>query len=176
MLKKIALAMAAVATTAAPAFAHATLEQGTAPAGSYYKAVVRVPHGCAGKPTNVVRVRLPQGYYAVKPMPKPGWTLEKVSGKYETPYNNHGTLMTEGVVEIVWSGGNLLDDEYDEFVMRGALGPELEVGSKLHFLIVQECPEGAAERWIEIPAEGQDSHDLESPAPAVTIIEKPGGH
>lgn len=176
MMKKLALAMAAAGMTAAPAFAHATLEKSSAPAGSYYKAVVRVPHGCAGKPTNVVRVRLPQGYYAVKPMPKPGWTLEKVRGAYETPYNNHGTEMTEGVVEIVWSGGNLLDDEYDEFVMNGALGPDLEVGSTLYFLIVQECPEGAAERWIEIPADGQDPHELNKPAPGLTITEKMSGH
>jgi uncharacterized protein YcnI len=175
MLKKLLIALA-VGGIAAPAFAHATLEQGTAPAGSTYKAVLRVPHGCEGKPTNVVRVKLPRGYYAVKPMPKPGWTLEKVKGKYDKPFNNHGTEMTEGVTEIVWSGGNLPDDEYDEFIMRGSLGGDLTVGAKLYFLVVQECPEGAAQRWIEIPAEGQDPHDLAKPAPLVTIGEKKSDH
>lgn len=175
MLKKLTLTLA-MTGIAAPAFAHATLEQGTAAAGTSYKAVVRVPHGCAGAPTNVVRVRLPQGYYAVKPMPKPGWTLEKVIGDYEKPYDNHGTEMTKGVTEIVWSGGNLPDDEYDEFIMRGSLGGDLEPGSTLWFLVVQECPEGAAERWIEIPAEGQDPHDLAKPALGLTITEKKSGH
>lgn len=169
----LALAMTGIA---APAFAHATLEQSSAPAGTSYKAVIRVPHGCAGAPTNVVRVKLPQGYYAVKPMPKAGWTLEKVIGDYEKPYDNHGTEMTKGVTEVVWSGGNLPDDEYDEFVVRGSIGKDLEVGSKLWFLVVQECPEGAAERWIEIPAEGQDAHDLAKPALGLTITEKKSGH
>jgi len=176
MLKKLMLATAAVSLAAGTASAHVTLEKSEAAVGSTYKAVLRVPHGCDGKPTNVVRLRLPQGYYAVKPMPKPGWTLEKVIGKYETPYNNHGTEMTEGVTEVVWSGGNLPDDEYDEFVVRGSLGADLEVGSTLHFLVVQECPDGAVERWIEIPAEGQSSDDLEMPAPALKLTEKGGGH
>src|SRR5690606_30125639 len=88
MLKKYLLATVAVGIAAAPAFAHVTLESSKAPVGTSYKAVLRVPHGCEGKPTNVVRVKLPQGYYAVKPMPKPGWSLEKVIGKYEKPYDN----------------------------------------------------------------------------------------
>src|SRR5690606_19128584 len=101
MLKKLMLTTVALGMATLPAFSHVTLEKGEAPVGSTYKAVLRVPHGCDGKPTNVVRVKLPQGYYAVKPMPKPGWTLEKVIGKYEKPYNNHGTEMTEGVTEVV---------------------------------------------------------------------------
>lgn len=176
MVKKISLAAAVAALAVAPASAHVTLEKGEAPVGSTYKAVLRVPHGCAGKPTNVVRIKLPQGYYAVKPMPKPGWTLEKVVGKYEKPYNNHGTEMTEGVTEVVWSGGNLPDDEYDEFVVRGSLGPDLAVGSTLYFPVVQECPDGAAERWIEIPAAGQAGDALEMPAPGLKLLEKTGGH
>lgn len=168
--------MLAAVFLAGPAFAHVTLEQGAAPAGSSYKAVLRVPHGCAGKPTNAVRVKLPQGYYAVKPMPKPGWTLEKIVGTYEKPYDNHGTMMTEGVTEIAWSGGSLADDEYDEFVMRGSLGSDLEAGETIWFLVVQECPDGAAERWIEIPAAGQSAHDLAKPALGLTITEKKSGH
>lgn len=175
MLKKLALALG-MAAVAGPAFAHVTLEGREAPVGSTYKAVLRVPHGCEGKPTNVVRVRVPEGMFAVKPMPKPGWKLEKVIGKYEKTYDNHGTEVTEGVKEVVWSGGNLADDEYDEFVLRGSLAGDLPVGSVLYFPVVQECPEGLAERWIEIPAEGQRSDDLEMPAPGVKLIEKKSNH
>jgi uncharacterized protein YcnI len=176
MIRKFILASAIAAVSGSAALAHATLEQGSAPAGTSYKAVIRVPHGCDGAPTNVVRVRLPQGYYAVKPMPKPGWTLEKIVGDYETPYDNHGTEMTEGVTEIVWSGGNLPDDEYDEFIMRGSLGGNLEVGETIWFQVVQDCPEGASVRWIEIPAEGQTVRDLAGPALGLTITEKQGAH
>jgi uncharacterized protein YcnI len=176
MMKKITLGAALAALSAMPSLAHVTLERGEAPVGSTYKAVLRVPHGCEGKPTNVVRLQIPEGMFAVKPMPKAGWTLEKVVGKYEKTYMNHGTAVSEGVKEVVWSGGNLQDDEYDEFVVRGSLAGDLEVGSTLYFAVVQECPDGAAERWIEIPAAGQKSGDLEMPAPGLKLIEKTGGH
>ena len=176
MLKKISLATAALGLTAVPALAHVSLEVVEAPVGSTYKAVCRVPHGCEGKPTNVVRVQVPEGVIAGKPQPKAGWTLEKVKGAYATSYDYYGTPTTEGVKEIVWSGGNLGDDEYDEFVLRAYLTPGLPVGSTLYFPVVQECPDGLAERWIEVPAEGQTSDDLELPAPGIMLLEKAGGH
>ncbi len=175
MFKKIMLAVAAMAVSG-PASAHVTLEKGEAPVGSTYKAVLRVPHGCEGAPTNVVRVQVPEGFIAVKPMPKAGWTLEKVRGAYAKAYDYHGTPLAEGVREVVWSGGSLADDEYDEFVFRGMLVGELTVGDTFYFPTVQECPEGKVERWIEVPAAGQSSDDLEMPAPGVKLIEKTGGH
>lgn len=156
--------------------AHATLEQGEAAVGASYKAVFRVPHGCDGKPTNTVRVQIPEGVITAKPMPKAGWTLEKVTGAYAGSYAYYDRTLTEGVKEVIWSGGNLGDDEYDEFVVRVFLTAGLPVGQMLYFPIVQECPEGAAERWIEIPKEGQDPHDLEGPAPGIKLIEKPQAH
>ena len=176
MIRQYILDAAAVAAAGTAAFAHATLEKGEAAVGASYKAVIRVPHGCQGKPTNVVRVRIPEGMFAAKPMPKPGWTLEKISGPYERSYDNHGTRLTEGVKEVVWSGGNVPDDEYDVFVVRGSIAPDLEVGSTLWFLVVPQCPEGAAERWIEIPSEDQSLHDLVKPALPLRLIEKSGGH
>ena len=175
MSKKLALALA-LTGIAAPALAHVSLEKGEAPAGSTYKAVFRVPHGCEGKPTNVVRVRIPAGVISVKPMPKPGWTLQKVRGEYGKSYDYYGSRLSEGVKEVVWSGGNLGDDKYDEFVLRGYFSADLKEGDTVYFPVVQECPEGLNERWIEIPAEGQSSDDLELPAPAVKLGAAHGGH
>ncbi|MGS1095029.1 YcnI family copper-binding membrane protein [Aquamicrobium terrae] len=175
-MKKLVLSAALVLGALVPAAAHVTLEKGEAPAGSTYKAVFRVPHGCEGAPTNVVRVQIPEGVISVKPMPKPGWTLEKVRGTYEKAYDYYGTPTSEGVKEVIWKGGNLGDDEYDEFVLRGFLTPDLKVGETVYFPVVQECPEGKVERWIEIPAAGQSSDDLELPAPGVKLLEKAGGH
>ncbi|TGV74847.1 DUF1775 domain-containing protein, partial [Mesorhizobium sp. M2D.F.Ca.ET.145.01.1.1] len=83
---------------------------------------------------------------------------------YAKSYDYYGKPTNDGVKEIVWSGGNLGDDEYDEFVFRGYLTPDLKVGETLYFPVVQECPEGKVERWIEIPAAGQSDDDLEMPA------------
>ena len=46
----------------------------------------------------------------------------------------------------------------------------------LYFPIVQECPDGVTERWIEIPAAGQSADDLELPAPGVKLLEAVSGH
>jgi uncharacterized protein YcnI len=153
------------------AFAHVTLETGEAAIGSAYKAVLRVPHGCEGKATTAIRVKMPDGFVAVKPMPKPGWKLETVKGKYAKPYKLRGETVDEGVVEVKWSGGNLPDEFYDEFVMRGQLAANLAAGEKLYFPVVQECGE-ATERWIETPQAGQSEDSLDKPTPALTLVPK----
>jgi uncharacterized protein YcnI len=149
-------AFAALWAASVPAWAHVTLERQEAPVGSSYKAVLRVPHGCSGSPTTAIRVRVPAGFIAVKPMPKPGWQLSTVNGKYPKPFKLRGASISEGVTEISWSGGRLLDAHYDEFVLAGTLAEELGGGQMIYFPVVQECEKGV-HRWIEIPT-GKASH------------------
>ncbi|HWK66483.1 MAG TPA: YcnI family protein [Rhizobiaceae bacterium] len=175
MLRKCIASAATLMLWCGAAQAHISLEIKKAPVGSTYKAVFRVPHGCEGKPTNVVRVQIPEGVIAVKPQPKAGWQLQKIRGAYAKSYDYHGTPASEGVKEVVWSGGNLSDDEYDEFVLQGYLTTGLKPGETLYFPVVQECPGGLAERWIEIPAAGQSDDELELPAPGVMLLEKANG-
>ena len=63
------------------------------------------------------------------------------------------TNCSEGVKEVVWSGGKLPDDNYDEFVISTFLTDGLKPNTTLYFPVVQECEQGVS-RWIEIPAEG----------------------
>jgi uncharacterized protein YcnI len=109
---------------------------------------------------------------AVKPMPKPGWQLETVAGKYAQAYDSYGSPVTEGVTEIDWTG-ELPDAWYDEFVFRGTLADTLAPGTVVYFPVVQECVT-RAERWIEVPAAGEDPESLEHPAPALTILPASG--
>jgi uncharacterized protein YcnI len=166
-------ALGAVACLSA-ASAHVTLERQEATVGSSYKAVLRIPHGCDGSPTTAIRVRLPAGLIAVKPMPKPGWQLNAVTGKYPKPYMLRGAPVTEGVTEISWSGGKLLDAHYDEFVFVGTLAEELGGGQTIYFPVVQECEKGV-HRWIEIPtgkhSEGHGEGAAE-PAAALRLLPK----
>ena len=168
MFRTFTIAFGTLAFSASAAFAHVTLERDEAKVGSTYKAVLRVPHGCDGKATTAVRVQIPEGVIAAKPMPKPGWKLETVKGKYAKSYDLYGTPVSEGVKEIAWSGGDLPDDFYDEFVFRALLTDGLPTGEILYFPVVQECGD-AAERWIEIPAKGQDPESFEHPAPGVKL-------
>jgi uncharacterized protein YcnI/copper(I)-binding protein len=151
----------------APAFAHVTFETAQSAADSTYKAVLRIPHGCDGQPTLKVRVRIPDGVVAVKPMPKAGWTLDTARAPYATPYRVHGETVSEGVTEIIWSG-SLPDAYYDEFVFQAQITGAFQPGAVVSFPVVQECAT-AREEWTEIPVAGQDSHRLKMPAPGVRI-------
>jgi periplasmic copper chaperone A len=156
------------------ALAHVTLETAEAPANSTYKAVLRVGHGCEGKPTIALRVRIPEGVIVAKPMPKPGWELATTKAKYAQSYDHYGTPTAEGVTEIAWTGGSLPDEWYDEFVFRARL-TDFPAGSVVYFPVVQECADGTVHRWIEIPAAGKVADDYEEPAPGVTISAGTGG-
>ena len=163
--------MAALA--ASPAAAHVYLEGKQATVGASYKAVFAVPHGCSGSPTVKIRVQIPEGVIAVKPMPKAGWNVDVVEGQYASAYDYHGNKLTSGVKEVVWSGGNLPDRNYDEFVVSSFLTDSLKPNTTLYFPVVQECEKGVS-RWIEIPAEGAArSHEDKSPAPGVKLLPKP---
>ena len=164
------LFIATLATSSANA--HVTLENRQVTIGSYYKAVFAVPHGCAGSATIKVRVQIPEGVIAVKPMPKAGWSVETIKGKYSTSYELHGATISEGVKEVLWSGGKLADDNYDEFVFSTFLTGGLKPNTTLYFPVVQECEQGSS-RWIEIPQDGRPAHDSKSPAPGVKLMPKP---
>jgi uncharacterized protein YcnI len=157
------------------ASAHITLQTREAPIGSSYKAVLRVPHGCDGSATTAIRVRIPDGFVGVKPMPKPGWRIGIINGAYAKPFTLHHAKVTKGVMEVSWSGGKLPDAFYDEFVLVGTIADELQPGGKLYFKVVQECEKGV-HRWIEVPtggAQGQGSGSEESePAPALKLLPK----
>ena len=148
-----ALGAASALASATIAFAHITLENRQAAVGASYKAVLRVPHGCDGSATVAIRVRIPEGYLDVKPMPKPGWKLDVVRGKYAKPMSVRGTAVNEGVTEVDWSGGNLPDADYDEFVLTGYISEAAPAGQTMYFAVVQDCEKGI-NRWIEIPAAG----------------------
>jgi uncharacterized protein YcnI len=168
------LLIAIVTLAASPASAHITLENREAAIGAPYKAVFAVPHGCAGSATIKIRVQIPEGVIGVKPMPKAGWNVEAIKGKYAADYDYHGTKLTEGVKEVVWSGGRLSDDNYDEFVISTFLTGGLKPNSMLYFPVVQECEQGVS-RWIDIPADSNaaHAHDSKSPAPGVKLMPKP---
>ena len=176
-----ALALAAFLGSIAisSAQAHVTLATKETAAHSSYKAVLQVPHGCDGQATTSVRVQIPEGVIGVKPMPKAGWTLTTTRGAYAKPYQNHGNTVSEGVKEIVWSGGSLADDHFDEFTFAATIATDGGAAKAVYFPTVQQCVKGEA-AWTDIPAAGQSSRDLKKPAPAVRIsgtsVAQAGGH
>jgi periplasmic copper chaperone A len=169
MIRVVLLGAVGALVLSSSAHAHVTLEQKEAPVGASYKAVLRVPHGCDGSATQALRVRIPDGYLNVKPMPKPGWKLEVKRGTYAKPASLGNAKVSEGVTEVDWSGGNLPDAYYDEFVLTGTIG-DISAGQMMYFPVVQECEKGV-HRWIEIPAAATDQEPPE-PAPALKLLPK----
>ncbi len=165
-----ALACAASALIfSAAASAHPTLTQRSAQADSYFRASFSVPHGCEGAATTEISIWLPESVVQARPMAKPGWKIEilrvKLDKELEGP---HGYKITHRVAKVIFSGGNLPDDHFDEFTLSIRLPKEAGV---LYFPIEQVCG-GKRRAWNEIPSPSQKLHDLDSPAAALTVTPK----
>jgi periplasmic copper chaperone A len=134
----------------ASSLAHVMLDQPTAAAGTYYKATLRVSHGCEGSATTLIRVFVPLGFQGARPFPKAGWTLEAPKVPLTEPYDSHGRRVTEDVREITWRGGPLPDAFADEFSLVGKLPTQ---AGALAFKVLQECERGWHE-WFDIAEPG----------------------
>lgn len=170
-MKRIVIA-AVAALFASPVFAHVTLQMPKAAPGAGYKAVFRVPHGCAGAATTAMRIQMPEGFIDAKPMPKPGWSIDLKTGDYAKSYKLWGGDVNSGVTEVDFSGGTLPDAYYDEFVITGVVADSFKPGDVIFFPVVQQCG-SASTRWIEIPKQGQAVDDLKHPAPHLDVVAKP---
>jgi uncharacterized protein YcnI len=105
---------ALVVGTASSARAHVTLERRQVSVGSYSRrcSLAAWLRGIADRQNPGAGSGRLSG---IQPMPKQGWTVETVQGKDATEYDFHGGKISEGFKEVVWSGGRLADDNYDEF-------------------------------------------------------------
>ena len=174
------IAACVLLATAQAASSHVVLDQTRAPAGSSYRAVLRVGHGCDGLPTTGISVRLPPGVQGAKPMPKPGWALSVRTEALTTPYSSHGKQVDADVAEITWTAGSkeawLPDAYYDEFVLRATLpaapGP-------LWFQVVQTCDDNGRpvrKAWAQVPSEGVSTRGLPLPAALLQVDPAPEDH
>jgi len=167
---RLLLAAAMAAAAASTASAHVTMLPNEATADSYFQTAFTASHGCDGKATVAIRVKVPDGVLAAKPQMKPGWTVEVKTRKLATPQPGlHGGTITDVVDEVSWRGGPLPDNLYDTFGLTMKL-PNTP-NAALYFPVVQECEQGV-HRWIEIPAAGQKRDELREPAPMLRLKPK----
>lgn len=169
-------AMAAVLSMlmAVPALAHVSITPGEGSVGSTAILAFKVGHGCDGSPTNEVTIQVPAGIGAVKAENIAGWDLSYERGTLIEPVESGDDTITEGVVSVTWSGGSLPDDQIQRFTLQVGL-PAHGEGTTLWFPTVQTCDEGE-HAWINIPAEGEDSHSIDDPAPGLSLVAASDGH
>ncbi|MBY3377845.1 copper chaperone PCu(A)C [Rhizobium laguerreae] len=166
--KTFGLAALLSVTAFAGAEAHVTFLDREAKQESTILATLQVPHGCDGKATTEVRVKLPEGFVFAKPQPKAGWELEVIKGDYQKTYDNHGDKVKTGSIEVRWKNGNLSDDFYDTFVIQGKVSG-VEAGTSLAFPVTQMCGD-TVEAWDQVAKEGGDAHGMKSPAPLLKVV------
>lgn len=158
------------------AWAHVGLSGSSTAAGSSTLLTFAFSHGCDGSATTEVAIQIPQGINAVAPTINPGWTVRKVMAALANPVTDpHGNQLTERVDQVVYTAKEpVADGLRDTFVLSLTL-PADAAGQTLAFPTVQTCETGE-NAWIELPAAGQDAHDLDSPAPTlvVTAAAEPG--
>jgi hypothetical protein len=153
---------------AAPAAGHVILSQPTAAPGSAYTAYFRVMHSCGGSPTTALRVEIPEDVLGVKPQPKAGWTLSIEHAPLAKPTAGMGgKMVTERVSAVIWTGGPLPDEEWDEFGLSARLPSRTGAVS---FPATQTCA-GVEERWTDVPSPGQAAPA--HPAPRVMLTDSP---
>ena len=155
------------------AFAHVVLAEPKAIAGAYYKATLRVGHGCNGSATQALVVQVPAGFQGAKPQPKAGWRVATRKAKLAQSYNSHGKTVTDDVVELRWTATGpeaaLPDDQFDEFAFMGRLPDQ---AGPLWVKMLQTCEKGQND-WSEIPTQGTATRGLKSPAALLDVQPAP---
>lgn len=149
-MNKIAILSSSFLVTAA-ALAHVGLEPPVAETAATWSGVVRVAHGCDGKATTGVELKLPAGVTAVRAQAKTGWQV---------------ALTPQQVTWTAAPGQSLDGPDKGDFPLelRVAASPGAQWISA-----VQQC--GAArEEWSQVPAQGTDTAGMKSPAVLLKVV------
>lgn len=159
----IIAALAVGLVVAAPAAAQAHVGVSPDTLGPEDSAVLTFSftHGCDDSPTTALRITMPEGLTSVSP------TVDALWGVAVDRADN-------GLVSAVtYTATTPIPHD-----LRGAVTMAVRLGEdapeQLAFPVEQQCETGATE-WVEIAEDGQDPHDLESPAPVVTVSDAAGG-
>lgn len=159
--RRIAI-IAAVAGTAlavaAPsvASAHVGVSPDEIAAGDHGVLTFSFSHGCDGSPTTALRITMPDGLTSVAPTIDGDWTIDIERGDDALVSAVTFTALTPVPNDL-----------------RGAVsmsvGLDEDAPNALAFPVEQRCVDGVTE-WTQIAEEGEDPHDLEAPAPVLTVV------
>ena len=138
------------------ASAHVHVDPGTASAGATETLTFAFSHGCDGSPTTALVIGIPDGVGNATPIVQGGWTIARETGADGVP------------TEITFTSDAPVDDHLKATVSMDVLVDESAAGTQLAFPVTQLCVEGET-AWSEVAEDGQDPHDLASPAPVVEV-------
>lgn len=144
-------------TVAAPlaASAHVTVSPDEIAAGEHGVLTFAFSHGCESSPTTSLRITMPEGLASVAPTMDSDWSIAVERGD-------------DGLVSAVtYTAVSPVPID-----LRGAvsmsIGLDEDTPETLAFPVVQTCVEGSTE-WTQLAKDGEDPHELDNPAPVVTV-------
>lgn len=161
MLKKhrgaLVAALAAGLVLAAPAAAQAHVgvsPDAVSPEGSTVL-TFSFTHGCENSPTTALRITMPEGLASVSPTADAMWDVDVERA-------DNGL-----VSEVTYTATTPVPHD-----LRGAATMAVslveDAPEELVFPVEQQCETGTNE-WVQVAEDGEDPHDLDSPAPVVTV-------
>ncbi|GAA1245554.1 YcnI family protein [Kitasatospora nipponensis] len=167
----LALATGTLLATAVPAFAHVTVQPGTAQQGGYTAVAFRVPDESDTASTTKLEVTLPTDHpiASVSTQPLPGWTATVEKSKLATPVKtDDGDSITDAVTRITWTAdatGKIGPGQFQEF--KVSFGPLPKDTDQLVFKALQTKDDGTVVRWIDEAKDGQP--EPQHPAPVLHL-------
>ncbi len=148
MRKSMLVGAALACALQGAAYAHVVFDDPRRVAGSDYRAVFRIVHGCSGSAVRAVEVEVPEGVRNARAMAKAGWTLSVEPAR------------------IRWSGGRVAKGEFDEFVVLARLPAS---PGTLYWKVAQICEQGRID-WADVPEAGKALSDYRAPAVLLEVL------
>lgn len=147
----------AILAVAVPAMAsaHVSVSPDEMSAGDHGVLTFSFAHGCGNSPTTSLTITMPEGLASVAPTMDSDWAIDIERGD-------------DGLVSAVtYTAVAPVPTD-----LRGAVsmsvGLDESTPESLTFPVIQTCVEGSTE-WTQVAEEGEDPHELDSPAPVVTV-------
>ncbi|MEY9950217.1 uncharacterized protein YcnI [Kitasatospora sp. GAS1066B] len=165
-----ALAGAAVLLVAGPASAHVTVQPPSVAKGATDQTFAfRVPNEEDSANTVKVEVDFPTDHPIPSALvaPVPGWTDQIQTTKLATPIHTDDGDITDVVSQIVWTGGQITPNHYQDFTVDfGALPDGTD---QVVFKALQTYSDGNIVRWIDLQKPGQP--EPAHPAPVLKLTD-----
>ncbi|GHF42631.1 membrane protein [Streptomyces mashuensis] len=164
------LAAGSVLLLSGPAFAHVSVQPGTAEKGGYSTIAVKVPNEKDNASTVKVELNLDPKHPLASVMPQavPGWDVKVEKTKLDKPLQMHGKTIEEAVSKVTWSGGKIEPGQFQQFPLSvGQLPTDTD---ELVFKALQTYSDDDVVRWIDPSKPGGE--EPEHPAPVLKLVDK----
>lgn len=140
-----------LAASASTAFAHVALDPPRVEAGTTYRGVLRIGHGCDSAPTTRIEMLLPAGVTRVRASASLRWQTLQTGNK------------------VVWTaeaGKALGPKEKGELPVEFQVPPQT---GPLWIGVVQKCGSESTQ-WAELPKQGTSTEGLKTPAVLLQVV------